>query len=56
MTTSNRALADWYALFPTAVLAESALDQLVNRVHHGIFRGPTHRPPRRPDGDGRPPP
>jgi hypothetical protein len=31
------------------VLAESALDRLVNSAHHVIFRGRTYRPLRRPD-------
>ena len=48
--------ADWYALFPNAVLAEGALDRLVNSAHHVIFRGRTYRPLRRPDGGGTPPP
>lgn len=52
ITTSNRSPADWYALFPNAVLAESALDRLVNSAHHVIFRGRTYRPLRRPDGGG----
>jgi DNA replication protein DnaC len=56
ITTSNRSPADWYALFPNAVLAESALDRLVNSAHHVIFRGRTYRPLRRPDGGGSPPP
>ncbi len=56
ITTSNRSPGDWYALFPNAVLAESALDRLVNSAHHVIFRGRTYRPLRRPDGGGNPPP
>ena len=39
MVTSNRPPTDWYTLFPNAVLAESALDRLVNSAHHVIFRG-----------------
>jgi DNA replication protein DnaC len=49
MVTSNRPPTDWYTLFPNAVLAESALDRLVNSAHHVIFRGRTYRPLRRPD-------
>ena len=56
ITTSHRSPSDWYALFPNAVLAESALDRLVNSAHHVIFRGRTYRPLRRPDGGGKPPP
>ncbi|TMB89885.1 MAG: ATP-binding protein [Chloroflexi bacterium] len=52
IVTSNRAPTDWYALFPNAVLAESALDRLVNSAHHVLFKGRTYRPLRRPDGAG----
>ena len=50
IVTSNRRPREWYALFPNAVLAESALDRLVNSAHHVVFRGRTYRPLRRPDG------
>lgn len=50
IVTSNRRPRDWYGLFPNAVLAESALDRLVNSAHHVVFRGRTYRPLRRPDG------
>ena len=50
IVTSNRRPRDWYDLFPNAVLAESALDRLVNSAHHVVFRGRTYRPLRRPDG------
>jgi len=53
IVTSNRAPADWYALFPNAVLAESALDRQVNSAHHVLFKGRTYRPLRRPDGAGK---
>jgi hypothetical protein len=53
IVTSNRAPTDWYALFPNAVLAESALDRLVNSAHHVLFKGRTYRPLRRPDGAGK---
>jgi DNA replication protein DnaC len=52
IVTSNRRPHEWYALFPNAVLAESALDRLVNSAHHVVFRGRTYRPLRRPDGGG----
>jgi IstB-like ATP binding protein len=52
IVTSNRPPRDWYALFPNAVLAESALDRLVNSAHHVVLRGRTYRPLRRPDGGG----
>jgi len=50
IVTSNRRPRDWYSLFPNPVLAESALDRLVNSAHHVGFRGRTYRPLRRPDG------
>lgn len=56
ITTSNRSPVDWYSLFPNAVLAESALDRLVNSAHHVFFKGRTYRPLRRPDGGGAPAP
>ena len=52
IVTSNRRPRDWYGLFPNAVLAESALDRLVNSAHHVVLRGRTYRPLRRPDGGG----
>jgi DNA replication protein DnaC len=54
IVTSNRRPRDWYGLFPNAVLAESALDRLVNSAHHVVFRGRTYRPLRRPDGGADP--
>lgn len=54
LVTSNRAPKDWYPLFPNPVLAESALDRLVNSAHHVILRGRSYRPFRRPDGGGYP--
>lgn len=47
--TSNRAPQDWYALFPNPVLAESALDRLINRAHHLTLVGKSYRPLQRPD-------
>ena len=49
--TANRAAADWYALFPNPVVAESILDRLVNSAHHIHMQGRSWRPNRRP---GRP--
>jgi hypothetical protein len=45
MVTSNRPPTDWYTLFPTPVLAESALDRLVDSACYVIFRAvaPTDR-------------
>lgn len=47
--TSNRAPQDWYALFPSPILAESALDRLINRAHHLTLVGKSYRPLQRPD-------
>jgi len=49
IVTSNRPPAEWYALFPNPVLAESALDRLVNAAHHVTLQGKSYRPQRRPD-------
>ncbi len=46
--TSNRSPADWYPLFPNAVVAESVLDRLVNSSHHLVMNGKSYRPNRRP--------
>lgn len=50
IVASNRAPRDWYALFPNPVLAEGALDRLVNSAHHILMLGKSYRPLRRPDG------
>jgi DNA replication protein DnaC len=49
IVTSNRPPQDWYALFPNAVLAEGALDRLINASHHVVLDGKSYRPQRRPD-------
>ena len=46
--TANRAAADWYALFPNPVVAESILDRIVNSAHHVFMEGRSYRPQRRP--------
>jgi DNA replication protein DnaC len=46
--TSNRAPADWYALFPNPVVAESLLDRLINTSHQILMDGPSYRPRKRP--------
>lgn len=51
--TSNRSPADWYPLFPNAVVGESILDRLINSSHHLLLDGHSYRPNRRP---GRKPP
>jgi DNA replication protein DnaC len=49
VVTSNRSPQGWYALFPNPVLAESALDQLINCAHQVILTGRSYRPMLRPD-------
>ncbi len=49
IVTSNRPPAEWYALFPNPVLAEGALDRLINASHHVTLQGRSYRPQRRPD-------
>lgn len=49
IVTSNRPPTEWYALFPNAVLAEGALDRLINAAHHITLQGKSYRPQRRPD-------
>ena len=49
IVTSNRPPTEWYALFPNAVLAEGALDRLINAAHHLTLQGKSYRPQRRPD-------
>jgi DNA replication protein DnaC len=46
--TSNRSAADWYPLFPNAVVGESILDRLINSSHHVLMDGKSYRPNRRP--------
>jgi DNA replication protein DnaC len=53
--TSNRSPADWYPLFPNAVVGESILDRVLNTSHHLLLEGKSYRPRRRP-GQHRPAP
>jgi DNA replication protein DnaC len=46
--TSNRSPADWYPLFPNAVVGESVLDRVINTSHHLLMDGKSYRPNRRP--------
>jgi DNA replication protein DnaC len=48
IVTSNRQPADWYQLFPNAVVGESILDRLLNSAHHLVMEGKSFRPNRRP--------
>ena len=53
IVTSNRPPTEWYALFPNAVLAEGALDRLINAAHHVTLEGRSFRPRQRPDAKAR---
>lgn len=53
IVTSNRPPAEWYALFPNPVLAEGALDRLINASHHVTLEGRSFRPRQRPDASAR---
>jgi len=53
IVTSNRPPTEWYALFPNPVLAEGALDRLINASHHVTLEGKSYRPRQRPDAKGR---
>jgi DNA replication protein DnaC len=55
IVTSNRSPADWYPLFPNAVVGESILDRLINSSHHLLLDGHSYRPNRRPGRDTRTP-
>ncbi len=46
--TSNRSPADWYPLFPNAIVGESILDRVLNTSHHLLLEGKSYRPRRRP--------
>lgn len=50
--TSNRTPADWYPLFPNAVVGESILDRVINTSHHLLLDGKSYRPRRRPGRPG----
>jgi DNA replication protein DnaC len=49
--TANRLPKDWYPLFPNPVIAESALDRLVNCSHVIPLTGKSYRTLLRPDKD-----
>jgi DNA replication protein DnaC len=48
ITTSNRAPADWYPLFPNPVVGESLLDRVINTSHQVFMNAPSYRPNQRP--------
>jgi len=48
LVVSNRAPQDWYPLFPNPVLAEGALDRLINSSHHVVLTGRSYRSRLRP--------
>jgi len=49
LVVSNRPPQEWYALFANPVLAEGALDRLVNSSHYVLMEGQSYRPRHRPD-------
>jgi len=49
LVVSNRPPQEWYALFANPVLAEGALDRLVNSSHHVLMEGQSYRSRHRPD-------
>jgi DNA replication protein DnaC len=53
VVTSNRSPEDWYDLFPNPVIAESALDRLINCAHQVVLTGRSYRPMLRPDRKNR---
>lgn len=48
VVTSNRSPQDWYPLFPNPVLAESAMDRLVNAAYLVTLTGKSYRRKLRP--------
>lgn len=48
VVVANRPPQEWYSLFSDPVLAEGALDRLVNASHHVLIDGPSYRPRKRP--------
>ncbi len=53
--TSNREPKTWYNLFPNPVVAEGALDRLINTSHHIQMPGKSYRPNQRPHNNDPPP-
>ena len=51
IVTANRSPKDWYPLFPNPVIAESALDRLINCSHVVTLTGRSYRALLRPDKD-----
>ena len=45
--TSNRALEEWYRLFPDALLASAAMDRLLHHAHTLVLEGNSFRNPPR---------
>src|SRR6266536_3032710 len=54
--TSNRSPADWYPLFPNAIVGESILDRVLNTSHHLLLEGKSYRPRCRPASTSPAPP
>ena len=43
--TSNRALAEWYPLFPDDLMASAAMDRLLHHAHVVVMEGHSYRNP-----------
>ena len=56
IVVSNRPPQEWYGLFANPVLAEGALDRLVNSSYHLVMEGASYRPHRRPHHPDEPAP
>jgi DNA replication protein DnaC len=41
--TSNRAISDWAAIFPDAIIANAILDRLAHNAHQIIIKGESYR-------------
>lgn len=45
IVTSNRALAEWYPLFPDDLMASAAMDRLLHHAHVVVMDGHSYRNP-----------
>ena len=43
--TSNRALEEWYPLFPDDLMASAAMDRLLHHSHAVVIEGHSYRNP-----------
>ena len=45
--TSNRAIEEWYALFPDDLMASAAMDRLLHHAEVVVLEGQSYRNPSR---------